>query len=66
MPRPREPPSNDWNAANVLHSQVEYGCCGLSEEDAIRLYGEDDIETYLFGFGTLEQSVSEACTVIAP
>lgn len=30
----------------------------MSEEDAIRLYGEDDIETYLFGFGTLEQSVS--------
>lgn len=38
-------------------SQVEYGCCGLSEEDAIRLHGEDDVETYLFEFSTLEQSV---------
>lgn len=37
---------------------MEYGCCGLSEEDAIRLHGEDNIEVYLFGFGTLEHSVS--------
>lgn len=36
---------------------MEYGCCGLSEEDAIKLYGEENIETYLFEFGTLEHSV---------
>ncbi|CAN0416002.1 unnamed protein product [Ectocarpus sp. 12 AP-2014] len=44
--------------ATAVFTPVEYGCCGLSEEDAIRLYGEDDIETYLFGFGTLEQSAA--------
>lgn len=37
--------------------QVEYGCCGLSEEDAVKLYGEDKVETYLFEFGTLEHQV---------
>lgn len=36
---------------------MEYGCCGLSEEDAIKLYGEDKIETYLFEFGSLEHQV---------
>ncbi|CAN0163836.1 unnamed protein product [Ectocarpus sp. 6 AP-2014] len=44
--------------ATAVFTPVEYGCCGLSEEDAIRLYGEDDVETYLFGFGTLEQSAA--------
>lgn len=47
---------------------MEYGCCGLSEEDAIKLYGEENIDTYLFEFGTLEHQVglcvgiSLACT----
>lgn len=41
----------------MVSSQVEYGCCGLSEEDAIKLYGEDNIETYLFEFGSLEHQV---------
>lgn len=44
--------------ATAVFTPVEYGCCGLSEEDALRLYGEDDVETYLFEFGTLEQSAA--------
>ncbi|CAM9315938.1 unnamed protein product [Hapterophycus canaliculatus] len=44
--------------ATAVFTPVEYGCCGLSEEDAIRLHGEDNIETYLFGFGTLEHSAA--------
>ncbi len=26
---------------------MEYGCCGLSEEDAIRSFGDDNIEVCL-------------------
>eukprot|EP00904_Undaria_pinnatifida_P006428 jgi/Undpi1/2915/HiC_scaffold_14.g06292.m1 len=44
--------------ATAVFTPVEYGCCGLSEEDALKLYGEDNIETYLFEFGTLEQSAA--------
>eukprot|EP01041_Mallomonas_annulata_P014288 gene14288-30397_t len=42
--------------ATTVFTPYEYGCVGLSEEDAIDRYGEDDIEVYLSEFSTLEFS----------
>lgn len=28
----------------TVFSPIEYGCCGLTEEDAVRQYGEDEID----------------------
>ncbi|CAM9886928.1 unnamed protein product, partial [Phaeothamnion confervicola] len=41
-------------AATTIFTPVEYGVCGLSEEDAERCYGKENIETYLFEFSSLE------------
>eukprot|EP00948_MAST-09A_sp_MAST-9A-sp1_P004037 g4037.t1 len=35
-----------WNIPTAVFTPLEYGSVGLSEEDAIDLYGEDDIEIY--------------------
>lgn len=43
----------------VVFTPLEYGCCGLSEEDAIKLYGEDDIEVYHTNFTALEHQIVE-------
>lgn len=32
------------NVATTVFTPLEYGCCGLSEEDAIEKYGEANIE----------------------
>lgn len=48
--------------ATAVFTPVEYGCCGLSEEDAIKLYGEENIDTYLFEFGTLEHQAAHRMT----
>ena len=32
------------NVCTTVFTPLEYGCCGLSEEDAIQQYGEGDIE----------------------
>lgn len=34
------------NVPTTVFTPLEYGCCGLSEEDAIAKYGEDNIEVY--------------------
>lgn len=34
------------NVATTVFSPLEYGCVGLSEEQAIANYGEDEIEVY--------------------
>ncbi|KAK3931005.1 Thioredoxin reductase 1, mitochondrial [Frankliniella fusca] len=34
------------NVATTVFTPLEYGCCGLSEEEAIRRHGEDNIEVY--------------------
>jgi len=38
----------------TVFTPFEYGCVGISEEEAIKRFGEDDVETYLFQFTTLE------------
>ncbi|CAM9675836.1 unnamed protein product, partial [Discosporangium mesarthrocarpum] len=42
----------------AVFTPMEYGCCGLSEEDAIKLHGEDNVETYLTEFGSLEHQAA--------
>lgn len=42
--------------ATTVFTPFEYGTIGLSEEDAIAKYGDEDIDTYLFEFTTLELS----------
>ena len=32
------------NVCTTVFTPLEYGTCGLSEEDAIKQYGEEDIE----------------------
>ncbi|KAF5287803.1 hypothetical protein FQR65_LT12171 [Abscondita terminalis] len=34
------------NVATTVFTPLEYGCVGLSEEKAIEIYGEDEIEVY--------------------
>lgn len=45
------------NVATTIFTPLEYGACGLSEEDAIQKYGEDNIEIYHSNFTPLEATV---------
>ena len=46
------------NVCTTVFTPLEYGCCGLSEEDAIAKYGEDDLEVYHQNFWPLEWTVA--------
>jgi len=46
------------NVCTTVFTPLEYGCCGLSEEDAIEQYGEEDIEVYHTNFWPLEWTVA--------
>merc|ERR1711970_764286 len=46
------------NVCTTVFTPLEYGCCGLSEEDAIQQYGEEDIEVYHTNFWPLEWTVA--------
>jgi len=46
------------NVCTTVFTPLEYGCCGLSEEDAITQYGEEDIEVYHTNFWPLEWTVA--------
>jgi pyruvate/2-oxoglutarate dehydrogenase complex dihydrolipoamide dehydrogenase (E3) component len=41
----------------AVFTPTEYGACGLSEEDAITMFGKEDVEVYLQEFTTLELQV---------
>ncbi|XP_043563507.1 thioredoxin reductase 3 [Chiloscyllium plagiosum] len=45
------------NVCTTVFTPLEYGCCGLSEENAIALYGEEHIEVYHSMFWPLEWAV---------
>ncbi|XP_078597168.1 thioredoxin reductase 1, cytoplasmic-like [Branchiostoma floridae x Branchiostoma japonicum] len=45
------------NVPTTVFTPLEYGACGLSEEDAIAKYGEDNIEVYHSNFQPLEWTV---------
>lgn len=47
---------NYENIATTVFTPLEYGNCGLSEEDAIERYGEDNIKIYWKKFTALEKA----------
>ncbi|CAH8442296.1 unnamed protein product [Heterobilharzia americana] len=46
------------NVATTVFTPLEYGACGMSEEDAIDKFGENDIEVYHSHFKPLEWTVA--------
>jgi len=46
------------NVCTTVFTPLEYGCCGLSEEEATAKYGEDDLEIYHQNFWPLEWTVA--------
>ena len=46
------------NVCTTVFTPLEYGTCGLSEEDAIAQHGEDNIEVYHQNFWPLEWTVA--------
>jgi len=43
----------------TVFTPLEYSCCGLSEEDALEKYGDEDVEVYHSNFGPLEWTVAQ-------
>lgn len=43
----------------AVFTPIEYGCCGLSEEDSMMRFGDDNIEVYHQSFSPLEWSLSD-------
>ncbi|CEF62126.1 Thioredoxin reductase 1, cytoplasmic [Strongyloides ratti] len=43
----------------TVFTPLEYGCCGLAEEDAIKIYGKDNVNVYHNVFTPLEYTVPE-------
>lgn len=42
-----------WQVPRILFTPLEYSCIGVSEEDAIVIHGENNIEVYLSEFSSL-------------
>ncbi|XP_006876287.1 PREDICTED: thioredoxin reductase 3 isoform X2 [Chrysochloris asiatica] len=47
------------NVPTTIFTPLEYGCCGLSEEKAIDVYGKENLEVYHTLFWPLEWTVAE-------
>ncbi|KAK7898981.1 hypothetical protein WMY93_019834 [Mugilogobius chulae] len=45
------------NVPTTVFTPLEYGCCGLSEEKALELYGQENVEVYHSLFWPLEFTV---------
>jgi len=45
------------NVPTTVFTPYEYGCVGLSEEEAIAKYGEDNVEVYISNYKPLELTV---------
>ena len=46
------------NVCTTVFNPLEYGCCGLSEEDSIQQFGEEDIEVFSMEFQVCKFLVS--------
>jgi len=46
------------NICTTVFTPLEYGCCGLAEEEAINTYGNENVEVYHTNFWPLEWTVS--------
>ena len=42
------------NVPTTVFTPIEYGCCGLSEEDAEKKFGADNLNVYHIQFQPLE------------
>jgi len=51
-------PMDYKNVCTTVFTPIEYGCVGLSEDDAIEKYGQENIEVYHRDFLPLEWSLS--------
>jgi thioredoxin reductase (NADPH) len=51
-------PMDYKNVCTTVFTPVEYGCVGLSEEEAIETYGEDNIDVFHKSFFPLEWTLS--------
>ncbi|RMX38762.1 hypothetical protein pdam_00018521, partial [Pocillopora damicornis] len=47
------------NVATTVFTPLEYGCIGLSEEDAIARFGEENVEVYHTNYQPLEYTVAK-------
>ncbi|KFM60385.1 Thioredoxin reductase 2, mitochondrial, partial [Stegodyphus mimosarum] len=47
------------NVATTVFTPLEYGCVGLSEEEAIKIYGEGELEIYHAFYKPLEYSITQ-------
>ena len=55
----KETQKMDWDLIpTTVFTPFEYSCCGLSEEDATKKYGEENLEIFLFEFTNLEISAA--------
>ena len=50
------------NVCTTVFTPLEYGCCGLSEEDAMQQYGEGDIEVTPCQIFNIAANVSRCTT----
>lgn len=46
------------NVCTTVFTPLEYGCCGLAEEDAVQQYGQEDVEVFHANFWPLEWTVA--------
>jgi thioredoxin reductase (NADPH) len=46
------------NVCTTVFTPLEYGCCGLSEEEAVRQYGPENVEVYHSNFWPLEWTLA--------
>ena len=46
------------NIATTVFTPLEYSCVGLSEQDAIKLYGDDNVDVFHSEFKALEWNVN--------
>ena len=47
------------NVPTTVFTPLEYGCIGLSEEDAISRFGENNVEVYHSFYTPLEYTVAK-------
>lgn len=47
------------NVATTVFTPLEYGCIGLSEEDAVAKFGEENVEVYHTNYQPLEYTVAK-------
>merc|ERR1712012_855876 len=46
------------NVCTTVFTPLEYGCCGLSEEDAIARFGEENLSIFHTNFWPLEWTLN--------